>query len=539
MLLLLALLQQPLAARADTLPALHDALDYDITLILPDSGGHLLGQVRTQWRVTSPEPLRIALDHAMRVVWVRANGTADSALDRSLYAREGDWIYVPHHRPAGDTMTTVIRYHGEPREGLVIQESGTHRTMFADNWPDRAHFWLPVQDLPGDKATASLHVEVPAGFRVVATGTLRKVDTLNYGRTVWHYRMGEPVPVYTLVVGVARFAVTKLPDAGCELRCVSLSLWTNPDDSAWASEGPFRRAGEMVDYFSRLVGPFPYEGLAHVEAESRFSGMENATAIFYSRLHYGDRSLTDQVVAHETAHQWFGDAVTEADWHHVWLSEGFATYFEALWAGHAEGDSAFRRAMREAAREATRDNPDLKRPILDLTSRSPDSLLNSNAYQKAAWGLHSLRGIMGDSAFFRGIREYYRRFRNGAALSSDFAAVMSEAAGTDLSWYFTQMLTQPGYPIIEVHWHYEHRQVVLEIRQTQLESWGTYRLPNLTIVLDGKPTTVSVEGRETRVVVDGFSQSPQEILVDPAGWWLLAAEAGDQGRRARERGDRE
>ena len=109
--------------------------------------------------------------------------------------------------------------------------------------------------------------------------------------------------------------------------------------------GPFARAGEIVQLFSRLVGPFPYEKLAHVQSSTRFGGMENASAIFYSDGTVSRRWNGEETIAHETAHQWFGDAVTEREWPHVWLSEGFATYFAALWTRAARGDSAFAQQM--------------------------------------------------------------------------------------------------------------------------------------------------------------------------------------------------
>ena len=109
--------------------------------------------------------------------------------------------------------------------------------------------------------------------------------------------------------------------------------------------GPFARAGEMVQLFSRLVGPFPYEKLAHLQSSTRFGGMENASAIFYADAPFRGGGTREETIAHETAHQWFGDAVTEREWPHVWLSEGFATYFAALWTRAARGDSAFRDQM--------------------------------------------------------------------------------------------------------------------------------------------------------------------------------------------------
>ena len=195
-------------------------------------------------------------------------------------------------------------------------------------------------------------------------------------------------------------------------------------------DGPFRRAGDMVDFFSRLIGPFPYDRLSHVQSTTMFGGVENPTAIFYddNGLSAAGR-LRELTVAHETAHQWFGDAVTEGDWHHLWLSEGFATYFAALWLRHADGDSAFRAEMRAAGERSS--GPDAtSRPILDTDATDLMGLLNSNNYPKGAWVLHSLRGLIGDSAFQAGIRDWYATYRDSTALSSDFARIMGAGGGT-------------------------------------------------------------------------------------------------------------
>ena len=313
----------------------------------------------------------------------------------------------------------------------------------------------------------------------------------------------------------------------CKIRCVPLAVVTYPEDSAWAVAGPFRRAGDMIDFMSETVGPFPYDRLSHVESTTIFGGMENPTAIFYPDKAYGARKLMEETVAHETAHQWFGDAVTESDWHHLWLSEGFATYFAALWLGHADGDSAFRQSMRKGAEEVFGDTTTIERPIIDPAATDLMGLLNTNNYPKGAWVLHSLRGLIGDSAFFAGIREYFKTYRDSTALSSQFAAVMDQAAGTSLTWYFTQALIQPGYPILDLKWKHHGKALDLVITQQQKESWGLYRLPNLEISVDGKIYPVKVEGRETRLTLQSVRSKPKQVVVDPNGWWLLKSNVSE------------
>jgi aminopeptidase N len=525
MILLLLVLQgpSPLAVRADTVHPVQDAVHYDITLVPSDTNNHVLVEVETAWRLKSKELVDMELDSTMRVIRVFVDGKPDTRLSRTMYARTSTAVEVPHEKQPGDTLSTRVRYHGLVNDGLIIGKNQYgDRTIFADNWPDRAHHWLASQDSPSDKATVAFHVQAPLGDQVIANGVLEKIDTLPYGHAIWHYRLDRPIPVYTMVVGIGRLSRTHLADANCAEKCVPVSVWSYPRDSAYAVSDPFRRASQIVDFFSNLIGPFPYPTLAHVESSTRFGGMENATAIFYDEKRYATRNLGESVVAHETAHQWFGDAVTEADWHHLWLSEGFATYLASLWQKHADGDSAFRAGMQAQANEVFR-SKDTERPIIDSSASNLLGLLNSNNYQKGSWVLHQLRGLIGDSAFNSGLRSYYKTYRDSTALSSDFSRIMSQAAGTDLDWYFRQALTQPGYPVLDVHWKHKGKKLILDVAQTQKPEWGTYRMPRLDIRVDGQPFRIDVAGRQSQQVIEGVSHKPRIVEVDPDAWWLLKA----------------
>ena len=509
------LAQDPLAARPDHVVLHHDALRYDVTLSLPDTGAFIQAAVTARWRLTGSGPVVLDLDSALTVGLVSVNGAA------ARWRREPNRVVIPVPGRRGDTVTTEVRYDGRPTDGLVLRGEGAGRTVFADNWPDRARHWLASQDHPADKAAVAWSIEAPAAFRVLATGRLEGADTLPGARVRWRFVNPEPVPTYTMVVGMGRLATTALPPAQCAARCVPVSVVTYPADSAFAVEGPFRRAGEIVDFFSARIAPFPYAELRHVESSTIFGGMENATAIFYDERGYRERRTSESTVAHETMHQWFGDAVTEADWHHLWLSEGFATYGTALWAEHAGGDSALRAVMREARAEVLK-SPATERPILDSSVTDRMKLLNSNNYQKGAWTLHTLRGLVGDSAFFAGLSRYYRTYEHRNALSSDFARVMGEAARRELGWFFRQALTQPGYPVLDVTTELEGGHLLVTIRQTQKLSWGVYRMPNLELRLDDRILRVDVEGRVTRVATHWESDRPPGMVeVDPKGWWMV------------------
>ena len=227
-------------------------------------------------------------------------------------------------------------------------------------------------------------------------------------------------------------------------------------------------------FFHERVGPFPYAKLANVQSKTRYGGMENAGNIFYSeRSVRGDLS-NEGLIVHEIAHQWFGDSVTELDWNHIWLSEGFATYFTHLYNEEYYGRERLAQGLmrdRNTVSGFFSQHPDQALVALQLTD--PNEMLNRNAYQKGSWVLHMLRRQVGDDAFWSGIREYYRRFRDGYALTEDLQAVMEEVSEQDLGEFFHQWVYTPGHPILEGQWSYDSASGSLHLSITQAQETGT------------------------------------------------------------------
>ena len=419
-----------------------------------------------------------------------------------------------------DSVHVAVAYHGTPDDGLIIRPN-VHGspTAFVDNWPNRARFWLPSVDHPSDKATASFTVHAPNGWQVIANGaqvaapaptapdalggaTTRGVGPPTAGapaddapaedpappnaKTTWRWATTVPHPTYTLVAGAADFAVESLGRAACGDApvapapdgCIDVSYWVYPQDTAFARQ-VFRRAPEMVDYFTAVIGPYPFEKLANVQSATRFGGMENSSAIFYSEEAIASGRLGEGTVSHEIAHQWFGDSATEGEWNHLWLSEGFATYFGALFFEAADGTESFRARM-ERSRQGYVESDDVGRPIVDPAG--PDNLfdlLNRNNYAKGAWVLHMLRGLLGDETFFRAIRSYYAQHVYGIALTADLQRVFEEDSGRSLDWFFEQWVRQPGHPVLEHEWEASEdgTEVILTVVQTQSPEWPTFRFP--------------------------------------------------------------
>jgi aminopeptidase N len=376
--------------------------------------------------------------------------------------------------------------------------------VFADNWPNRARFWFPSVDHPSDKATVRYMVHAPESWAVVANGRLvgQPFPTADDApgphdgpRRSWVWTTDVPTPTYTMVVGAGPLVVDDVGTAACGRApasprpdgCIEVTTWLFAPDVETGARS-FRRAAEMVDFFTDVVGSYPYEKLAHVQSSTRFGGMENSSAIFYSDEALAQGRDIEGTVSHETAHQWFGDSVSPASWEHLWLSEGFATYFGALFFEYADGPEALQRLMAGAARSYLA-SPDTLHATVDATYASLFDLLNANSYQKGSWVLHMLRDLIGDEVFFEGVRAYYDRHRDATAITPDLLAAMEEVSGHELGWFFRQWLYEAGHPVLDVALEGPgdaEGSVRVRVRQIQAEHGHVFRFPlELEFSLDG------------------------------------------------------
>ncbi len=366
---------------------------------------------------------------------------------------------------AGETKTFTIRYAGIPEDGFIIGNSKFgDRTFFGDNWPDRGHHWLPCIDHPSDKAMVEFVIVAPDKYEVVASGKKQEESSLPHNQKLTHYIESIPIAVKVMAVGIARFAVEET----AEVDHIPQSTWVYPQNRD-AGFHDFAIGTKIFEYFHRSIGPYSYEKLAHVQSKTRWGGLENAGNIFYTESSVTGKNLHEGLIAHETAHQWFGNSVTENDWHHVWLSEGFATYFAALYFEHKYGAGRLMEEMKKDRDDVINHFVVNKMPIIDTTIVIIDDVLSTNTYQKAGWVLHMLRQKIGDEAFWNGIRKYYVTYQNKNAMTIDFRRVMEEASGTDLKPFFTQWLYRGGHPQLTVTWTFDKAssQVLVSVKQGQ------------------------------------------------------------------------
>jgi aminopeptidase N len=502
-----------------------DVSDYALTLDLPDTGSTIhANALITVARVARADTLRLdLLDLDVNAVSV------DGRAAKFNRTHDGVDIVLPSRKATTATFEVNVEYGGAVKDGLIVRQDSAGRwTYFGDNWPNRARHWIPSIDHPSDKATVTWRVRAPAARTIIANGRLvsrkpmRDASGGDRVETVW--RESKPIAPYLMVIAAAPLVEYDVGDTACGLaelqRCVPQLVYVAPEQRNFLP-GPFARVGEIVQLFSTLVGPFPYEKLAHLQSSTRFGGMENASAIFYADGGFRRGTMRDGVVAHETAHQWFGDAVTERDWPHLWLSEGFATYFAALWTRAARGDSAFRSDMANIRRTVLNDSgPVTHHPVIDTVETNLMALLNANSYQKGGFVLHMLRQQIGEGAFFSALREYYRKNRHSTALTDDLQSEMEQTSKQQLGWFFDQWLRKPGYPTVQATWRYDtgNHQTVIDLAQSG--SFGDYDFPITVAATDSAGATHRVSGRmkpnggpiQLRIPT---ATSPAAVVLDP------------------------
>ncbi|MCX6142934.1 MAG: M1 family metallopeptidase [Ignavibacteriales bacterium] len=515
-------------AQQHVLQAGIDVLNYEFTIQLPDAGRHIDAHALITVRRSSASDNVVFDLVGLQVDTVSVNAKP------SAFQKDKATLRIslgPISRPSADTLLVDVHYSGEVEDGLIIQTDNKGRwRAFGDNWPTRARLWLPTVDDPADKATVTWHIIAPIDRKIVANGELieEKVMSTENGtvggkKKITTWRMSKPIPPYLMVIAAAPLVSY---DLGLTARGLSefppgvkQSVYVFPEQANYLP-GPFERAGDIVEFFARTVAPFPYEKLAHLQSSTRYGGMENASAIFYADDIFQRRAVTDGLIAHETAHQWFGDAVTPRSWGHLWLSEGFASYFEKLWVEKSEGEAAFRNGMRELCDEIVNAREVQQRPVIDTLQTEPMQLLNTNSYQKGAWILHMLRSMLGDSLFFGGIRSYYMHHRHSNATSDDLCDDLGTFAHSDLRWFFDQWLRRPGFPEITTDWKYDPQtqSVTLEIEQGS--RFRPYRFPlKVEIQMPGGSSqfiVVDVPAQKSyTVLLRKVDSPPKELLFDP------------------------
>ncbi|MEM7375036.1 MAG: M1 family aminopeptidase [Bacteroidota bacterium] len=499
-----------------------DILHYNFQLEMSASTDLVKGQTEVTVRFPQAGTEQLVLDlddRGMTVGEVRMN---KESLTFS-HKQERLQIQLPTPSKSEDTVRVWIQYEGTPEDGLIISKNKYgDRTFFGDNWPNRAHYWLPTVDHPADKAFCDFIVIAPDAYQVVANGELVEESDLSAGMRLTHWRSTVALPTKVMVMGAARFAVQYVG----KVDGIPISSWVYPQDR---DKGFFdyALAMQVVAMMAEYIGPYPYAKLANVQSKTRYGGMENASNIFYSESSVTGDRRSETLIAHEIAHQWFGNSASEASWFHIWLSEGFATYFTSLYMEATYGREPLLTLM-QANRTQILSSSASRKPVVDPSVTDLNALLNTNSYQKGAWILHMLRRKIGDEDFQQSVRTYYETYQFSNALSKDFQEVVEEVSGQQLDAFFQQWLYQPGFPVLETDWTYDAKKKSIQLSIKQTQKGKLYQFP-LDIRLDPKVKGTSIiQKLEISEKEESFSikvpWEPYQVVLDPDTWLLFKEE---------------
>ena len=475
--LTIALFLLPAFVWADTYPVNKniDIKHYSFEISLSDSADVIYGnaQITVLFKKQGVKDFR--LDLINKTAERQGKGMVIDAIKIAnmpvTYTHQNDEIIISLPNPSTTNSETIftISYHGIPFDGLIIGPTKFGaRSFFCENWPNKTRQWLPTLDHPSDKATSEFIVTAPEHYKVISNGLLLEESNIGNNTKLTHWKQSVPVSCWLFVLGVADFAVKYVDQFDGK----SIQSWVYPQNREagfYDFEEPTKK---VLEFYSSYAGPFAYEKLANIQSVNSGGGMETSSAIFYGEdLINGKRDeRIRNVVIHEIAHQWFGNAVTETTWDDAWLSEGFATFFTLLFIENEYGKEAYTKGILKAKKSIF--DMALKMPgfsIVSPRSAEKEPVTSGITYQKGAWVLHMLRNLVGDANFQKGIRSYYAKFYNANATTDDFRMAMEKASGKDLKIFFKQWLYQPINPAINATWQYDasHKKITIELEQTQ------------------------------------------------------------------------
>jgi len=518
----------PLFAWADQYP-INKSIDikhYSFQINLSDSSNEITGNATIKLLFKQAGVNNFRLDLVNKTNEKKGKGMVVDAVvlgNQTLkFTHQNDELIIQLPQPSvlSAELEFSIQYHGIPFDGLRIGATKFgDRSFFNESWPNRARHWLPTIDHPYDKATSEFIVKAPSHYKVISNGLLLEESNVGNNTTLTHWKQSIPVSSWLFVLGVADFAVQYVDD----FEGKSIQTWVyskNREAGFYDFKEPTKK---VLAFYSKYVGPYAYEKLANIQSASVSGGMETSSAIFYAEnLVNGKRDeRTRNVVIHEIAHQWFGNAVTETTWDDAWLSEGFATFFTLLFIENEYGQAEYNKGIVKA-----------KKSVIDMTVKMPDfsivaprtaekdPVTTGLTYQKGAWILHMLRDKMGEQNFKNGIQAYYKKFYNANATTDDFRIEMEKASGKDLKIFFKQWLYQPVNPSIDAIWSYDavNHKININITQTQLTDFN-FDLP-IEIgyyTKDNKSPQLLKINLNKKQVSQSFSVKglPENIEVDP------------------------
>jgi aminopeptidase N len=464
--------------------------------------------------------------------------SVESAGKRIEHSYDGRRMRIDLGKPLslGERTTIVVRYAAAPRRGLyfIAPDEGypkRPRQVWSQGQDEDSRHWFPCFDSPHQKSTSELIVTAPERFFALSNGDLLSAEDVAGGKR-FHWRFDVPHSCYLITLAAGEFSEIRAKAGD-----VDVQYYVEPGREE-AARRALGRTPEMIAIFSERFGlPYPYRKYAQVcVAEFIFGGMENTTATTLTdNILFDERAALDfdaeALVAHELAHQWFGDLLTCRDWGQGWLNEGFATYSEYVWREHAyDRDEAYMELADWADQYFGEDSKRYRRPIVTNVYEEPIDVFDHHLYEKGGLVLHMLRRQLGEGPFWKAIGHYVRKHRTGNVETRDLARAAEEATGKSLDWFFEQWIQKAGHPELKVDygWDAETKLARFSVKQTQKVEGETplFRLPlEVRFRVGERDVTMPLEVKEpSEVFYFPLASEPTQAIFDTGGHTLKRVE---------------
>lgn len=458
-----------------------------------------------------------------------------SLVEKIDYSYDGEHIAV--HLPSEFSQGQLtIEYRAVPRLGLYFlapdkQVPTRPLQVWSQCQDEDGRHWFPCQDKPHVKMTYELRARVPHGMTVLSGGKLLGKSTPKSGAWEYHYRLDAPTPAYLVTLVVGKFDEWEESVTLSSGKVIPLRFLV-PIGRIADGKRAFELTGDAMRLFSEKTGvDYAFDRYTQVVvADFIFGGMENTTATtMYEHILLDKTAALDveayDLVAHELAHQWFGDLVTCRDWSHAWLNEGFATYFEHVEREHRLG-------LDEYEHNVTADlniylgeaRGDYQRPIVCRDYDEPIDLFDRHLYQKGGLVLHMLRRLLGDEIFWEAIQKYLKKHQGGLVETNDLMRMLEEVGGLSLEKFFDQWVYRPGHPDISIRINYADKLLTVDVEQTQKgDDIPIFELPfELEVTENGETTTHRRVITESKSSVSVRTEKrPDRVTIDPR--YLIAS----------------
>jgi hypothetical protein len=504
-----------------------DVQHYRLDLRVDPASQSLRGVVETRAKLLSDAPTELALDlsSALTVDAVTLDGKAAD------FHRKDDQIVVAvkvSPRP-GKLLSITVTYHGTPQgNGFTFAERNGQPAVSSYGMPFTARQWWPSKDDPSDKAdSADILITVPAPLTAASNGKLIGTDTNADGTRTYRWHVAYPIYPDTLSVAIAEYQLIEDRYRAANGSVMPLQFYVFPPDEDKARRD-FSVIPEIMRSHVARFGEYPFLREKYGVAEfATYSFREHQTLPSYAeKLITGDHA-NDAILAHELAHQWFGNSLSVRDWRHVWLNEGFATYAAMLWEERRNGAAAYHAEMNKLAAG------ELQGPVFMTDVTDNKKLFGAATFDKGAWTLHMLRQVMGDQQFFKALRAYVSQYSYRNVTTEDFRAVCERFHGKSLDWFFQEWIYGVSRPSYRVSWTAADGQVALRIRQVQTDA-PAFTMPITVLVATAAGATRHTVWNDRsdqtfQLPLRGKAAAVERVTLDPDNWILkhMIAESTD------------